>query len=108
VEVNPSTNEIVWEYKSDPPSDFYSAIMGGCQRLPNGNTLICETTTGRVFEVTSGQDIVWEFTSPLFYQSHAYGRNNYVARAYRYGIDYAGLRGAKLEPSGVTLNDYVK
>ena len=108
LEINPENNGIVWEYEDKLRANFYSSVMGSCQRLPNGNTLICETTTGRIFEVTSGQDIVWEFTSPLFYQSHAYGRNNYVARAYRYGTDYPGLRGAKLEPSGVTLNNYVK
>jgi len=108
LEINPQNNEIVWEYADKLRANFYSSVMGSCQRLPNGNTLICETTTGRIFEVTSGQDIVWEFTSPLFYQSHAYGRNNYIARAYRYWPDYAGLRGAKLEPSGVTLNNYVK
>jgi len=108
LEINPQNNEIVWEYADKLRANFYSSVMGSCQRLPNGNTLICETTTGRIFEVTSGQDIVWEFTSPLFYQSHTYGRNNYIARAYRYWPDYAGLRGAKLEPSGVTLNNYVK
>ncbi|MCD6600201.1 MAG: aryl-sulfate sulfotransferase, partial [Dehalococcoidia bacterium] len=108
LEINPQNNEMVWEYEDKLRANFYSSIMGSCQRLPNGNTLICETTTGRIFEVTSGQDIVWEFTSPLFYQSHAYGRNNYVARAYRYGIDYAGLRGAKLEPSVTGLDKYVK
>jgi len=108
LEINPDNNEMVWEYEDKLRANFYSSIMGSCQRLPNGNTLVCETTTGRIFEITSGHDIVWEFTSPLFYQSHAYGRNNYVARAYRYGPDYAGLRGAKLEPSVTRLDKYVK
>jgi len=108
LEINPQNNEIVWEYEDNLRANFYSSVMGSCQRLPNGNTLICETTTGRIFEVTSRHDIVWEFTSPLFYRSHMYGQNNYVARAYRYGPDYAGLRGAKLEPSGVTLDNCVK
>jgi len=108
LEINPQNNEMVWEYEDKLRANFYSSIMGNCQRLPNGNTLICETTTGRIFEITSGQDIVWEFTSPLFYQSPTYGRNNYVARAYRYGPDYAGLKGAKLEPSVTGLDKYVK
>ena len=29
--------------------DFYSAIVSGAQRLPNGNTLICEGRTGEFF-----------------------------------------------------------
>ena len=35
----------------------------GAQRLPNGNTLITESDAGRVFEVTEGGDIVWEFVN---------------------------------------------
>jgi len=93
LEVNPKTNEMVWSYEDELRTNFYSSIMGSCQRLPNGNTLICETTTGRIFEVSPKRDIVWEFNSPFFHQSPVYGRNNYIARAYRYGPDYAGLKG---------------
>ena len=93
VEVNPESNEMVWSYEDELRTNFYSSIMSSCQRLPNGNTLICETTTGRIFEVSPKHDIVWEFNSPFFHQSPIYGRNNYIARAYRYGPDYAGLKG---------------
>jgi outer membrane protein assembly factor BamB len=93
LEVNPKTNEMAWSYEDELRTNFYSSIMGSCQRLPNGNTLICETTTGRIFEVSPKRDIVWEFNSPFFHQSPVYGRNNYIARAYRYGPDYAGLKG---------------
>jgi len=93
LEVNPKTNEMVWSYEDELRTNFYSSIMGSCQRLPNGNTLICETTTGRIFEVSPKRDIVWEFNSPFFHQSPVYGRNNYIGRAYRYGPDYAGLKG---------------
>ena len=93
LEVNPESNEMVWSYEDELRTNFYSSIMSSCQRLPNGNTLICETTTGRIFEVSPKHDIVWEFNSPFFHQSPIYGRNNYIARAYRYGPDYAGLKG---------------
>jgi outer membrane protein assembly factor BamB len=93
LEVNPKTNEMVWSYEDELRTNFYSSIMGSCQRLPNGNTLICETTTGRIFEVSPKRDIVWEFNSPFSHQSPVYGRNSYIARAYRYGLDYAGLKG---------------
>ena len=93
VEVDRQKKKIVWEYRSNPAHLFYSSVCSGAQRLPNGNTLICETTTGRIFEVSPKHDIVWEFNSPFFHQSPVYGRNNYIARAYRYGPDYAGLKG---------------
>jgi len=49
--------------------------------LPNGNTLICEGDFGRLFEVTMGGDIVWEYVNPYFGGPPA---NNRVFRAYRY------------------------
>lgn len=105
VEVNPNTNKIEWEYKADPPESFYSAVMSGCQRLPNGNTLICEATKGRVFEVTTDGEIVWEFVNP-FYSYHPMvvplGCNNALFRAYRYGPEYEGLKG-KLDPQKFDL-----
>jgi hypothetical protein len=64
VELDPSRKKIVWEYRSDPPQQFFSVSRGSSQRLPNGNTLITESDKGCVFEVTSGGEIVWEFFNP--------------------------------------------
>ena len=64
VELDPVSLEIVWEYRADPPQAFHSKWRGSSQRLPNGNTLICESDTGRVFEVTREGERVWEFWSP--------------------------------------------
>lgn len=64
IEVDPPSGEIVWSYTADPPSDFYSRRRGSSQRLPNGNTLICESEKGRAFEVTPDGEIVWEFWNP--------------------------------------------
>jgi hypothetical protein len=52
----------LWTY-SDPVV-FYSSIMSGAQRLASGNTLICEATAGRLFEVTAVGDVVWDYTDP--------------------------------------------
>lgn len=112
VEVNPATNKIEWEYKANPPWQFYSALISGCQRLPNGNTLICEAMKGRVFEVTMDGEIVWEFTNPFFAPhpfairaEYAYKATisflkytNSLFRAYRYLPDYPGLAGKDLDP----------
>jgi hypothetical protein len=48
---------------SDSP--VYSHIGGFAERLPNWNTLITETTTGRIFEVNREGQIVWEYVNPL-------------------------------------------
>ena len=64
VELNPATNEIVWQYVATPPESFCTLRSGSAQRLPNGNTLICEASKGRAFEVTRGGEIVWEWRNP--------------------------------------------
>jgi hypothetical protein len=65
IEIDPFTGKIVWEYKSDPRREFFSSGRASSQRLPNGNTLITEANDGRIFEVTPGGDIVWEFYNPV-------------------------------------------
>ena len=64
IELDPLKEEIVWEYKADPPESFFSKTLGSAQRLPNGNTLIAESAEGRVFEVTKEGETVWEWYSP--------------------------------------------
>jgi hypothetical protein len=61
VEVDPASKRIVWQYRAD---GFFSKLRGAAQRLPNGNTLITESTKGRAFEVTPAGDVVWEFFTP--------------------------------------------
>ena len=64
VELEPLTGRIAWEYKATPPRSFFSHWQGSAQRLPNGNTLICESTKAQVFEVTPEGKTVWKFWSP--------------------------------------------
>ena len=64
IEVDPRTRKIVWTFKTAKPADFFSPIRGGCQRLPNGNTLVVESERGRAFEVTRDGSLVWEFFNP--------------------------------------------
>jgi outer membrane protein assembly factor BamB len=64
IELDPVTLDIAWEYRADPPERFHSKWRGSSQRLPNGNTLICESDSGRVFEVTAAGETVWEFWNP--------------------------------------------
>ncbi|MDH7514684.1 MAG: FlgD immunoglobulin-like domain containing protein, partial [Bacteroidota bacterium] len=64
----------LWSYSAG--SSFFTAHYGGNQRLPNGNTLVTESTKGSLFEVAPDGRIVWEYR---------HGRE--IARALRYGYD---------------------
>jgi len=64
VEYDPVRETIVWEYRADPPQDFFSMGRGSSQKLPNGNVLITDSTHGRVFEVTAEGRLVWTFFNP--------------------------------------------
>jgi len=54
-----------WTYKDSVPTAFFSVVISGANRLPNGNTLICSGVQGRFFEVTPQKKIVWEYKNPL-------------------------------------------
>jgi len=86
IEVEPTTKRIVWEYRENRESDFFSPRISNAQRLPNGNTLICEGDFGRLFEVTAGGEIVWEYINPYF-GGHPTAQNNRIFRAYRYSAE---------------------
>ena len=49
-----------WQYEAAVPTDFYSQNISGCERLPNGNTLVCSGAQAWMFEVTDAGQIVWE------------------------------------------------
>jgi hypothetical protein len=68
LEIDPSIGQIVWQYTAEdsglPPWTFFSSFVSNAQRLPNGNTLITEGMTGRLFQVTPSGAVVWEYHSP--------------------------------------------
>jgi hypothetical protein len=64
---------------------LYSSFVSSAQRLPNGNTLITEGQGGRLFEVTSQHEIVWEYLSPYTQKRRPM---NMVYRAYRVPYDW--------------------
>lgn len=92
IEINPKTNKIVWEYHDQPVFNFFSPYISGARRLANGNTLITDGVFGRIFEVTSKGDVVWEYISPYFSNpsnsedsiSVLEGSKNSIFRAFRY------------------------
>lgn len=57
-------NEPHWFYMAPDTLSFYSPFISGAHRMENGNTLITEGARGRLFEVTPGKEIVWEYLNP--------------------------------------------
>ncbi len=97
--------EIVWQYDED----FFSSFISGVQRLPNGNTLITEGAAGRLIEVSTSGEVVWEFINPMTADGFAgeddeigrgMGINNAIFRARKYSPDHPGLLGKELQPGG--------
>jgi len=81
IELDPRTEKIVWDYRAPDLEKFYTRSHGAAQRLPNGNTLITESTRGRAFEVTPRGEIVWKYYSPYLNKK---GRRATITRLYRY------------------------
>jgi hypothetical protein len=66
-----------WTYTA---AGFYTNHLGSCQRLPNGNTLVVESTSGIIFEVDAAGATQWTHTP-----------GGEIARARRYGMDHPGI-----------------
>lgn len=64
IEFDPLTRRVVWEYRGTTKKPFYTQTSGTSQRLPNHNTLITDSDSGRAFEVTREGEIVWNFLNP--------------------------------------------
>lgn len=97
IEFDPATREIHWSYQGTKKETFDTPYLGSSSRLPNGNTLITESVTGRAFEVTRDGEIVWEYVNP-----HRGGDNNEliatlceVVRLEWSDVDFGAVREAR-------------
>ena len=107
-------SRILWTYTADDPADFYAPARSGVQRLPNGNTQICDSYSGTIFQVTPDGRTVWKYINPILsigvttqYQSRTLHQTetaphdgNTIYRAPWYPPDYPGLKGMDLTPTG--------
>ena len=88
LEIHPNSNKIVWQYQAPDRNSFYSPIVSGAQRLPNGNTLILEGRWGRLFQVTPDGEVVWEYINPCYSKwETGDGFTNVIFRARHYTKD---------------------
>lgn len=96
----PST--LTWSYAAKPHGSFYADRESGAQRLPNGNTLICDMPADTFFEVNSAGETVWKYVNPV-------GTTGPVPqgslpdfpgtfKVRRYSASYPGLAGRDLNP----------
>jgi len=86
IEFDPLEEQIEWEYSTAAKEDFFSPYISGAQRLPNGNTLICEGGKAHLFEVTPEKEVVWNFQLPK--EWHKEGGLGSIYRCLRYPKDY--------------------
>ncbi|MFK7810160.1 MAG: aryl-sulfate sulfotransferase [Saprospiraceae bacterium] len=102
--------ELDWTYypAEDDPS-FFSKTVSGAQRLPNGNTLICQGGNGILFEIDENKEKVWQYICPVSnggpMSQGIDPSGNGVFRAYRYDADYPALIGKDLTPGEVVELD---
>ncbi len=99
IEVDMKTDQIIWQYVPSPVFSMLSLHIAGAERLANGNTLICEGESGRVFEVTRNCEICWEWNSPFVYNFKGV-QAVMLFRAHRYAADGPELRGRHLDATG--------
>ncbi len=85
LEFDMSEQQIVWQYDGGMTgtgkAQFATSIMGGAQRLLNGDTLITLSVPNRVIEVTENGDVAWEYVytkrdedgaSRMLFKTHLY------------------------------------
>ncbi len=54
-----------WVGTHPNPTTFFSTTTSGCQRQPNGNTLMVEGNSGLFIEIDSAGALVWSWQSPF-------------------------------------------
>lgn len=101
----PEAPDYIYADNATDPANFNSHILSGADRLPNGNIFICEGTKGKLFEIDSEENIVWEYINPVHNVTGAIasqGGNPPVVRqlfrGLKYGVDYPAFEGKDLTP----------
>ncbi|MFD2823091.1 aryl-sulfate sulfotransferase [Lacinutrix iliipiscaria] len=91
-----------WIYTDPEPTDLFSSILSSGERLPNGNTLICDGDSGYFFEIDTNNTIVWEYVNPdaasgILTQGDT-PTANLTFRAKKFSEDYPAFFGRDLTP----------
>ncbi len=75
IEMDPS-HKIVWQVEKEEIPGNPLRLPAGCQRLPNGNTIICNYLPGpfmgkqpQAFEITRDKQVVWEMADHAHFKT---------------------------------------
>ncbi len=98
IEIDPAKDEIVWTFRGKPAHQFFSGHISGAVRLETGNVLICEGTSGRLFETSRAGEVVWEWINPFLNTDSRGNPTTSIYRAHRYPPDHPALAGRDLDP----------
>lgn len=58
--VDPTRNEIAWQWTDSPPESFYCPLAGGAETLCDGRILVTNSTNGGAFELSPEGERNWE------------------------------------------------
>ena len=98
-----------WSWNGEILGDVvYEFKKSGVQALENGHMLICETSKGRLSEISIEGEVVWIYRNPVgetvYHQFETdldiLGSNS-MFRGAKYSRDYAGFDGKDLTPQGI-------
>jgi hypothetical protein len=85
-EIDPTTGKQVWETPTTAMGrKLFSDYLGNAQRLPNGNTMVCDGGNGHFFQMTKDFKVAWEYVNPHFPTPRFRGA---VFKAYSYAPSY--------------------
>ncbi|MFY0604356.1 MAG: aryl-sulfate sulfotransferase [Flavobacteriaceae bacterium] len=104
VPYGPVNSDYSYSDQTNDPSDFFSSIVSSAQRLPNGNILVCQGSSGRFFELNPSNEIVWEYINPVHnnngtvYNQTETATGNTTFRAIKYSKSYSAFTGRDLTP----------
>jgi len=104
--------EVVWEYTGLPEARFYSPIYSSAQRLKSGGTLIGIGAPGKMIELDTNGERVWEYVNMKVpgkvklkklekWNALPPPAANAFFRAYKYAQDYSAFGGRDLSPKYV-------
>ena len=99
LEIEVPSGEITWKYEGRPVHQFFSNYISGADRLWTGSVLVCEGSSGTVFEVNRSHEVVWEWINPFVnYRPKSGTPAVGIYRAHRYPADHVAFAGRDLDP----------
>ena len=98
LEIEVGSGDITWSYQASPAHQFFSNYLSGADRLWSKSVLVCEGSSGRLFEVTRGGAVVWEWINPFVNHRRSGDVSVGIYRAHRYPPDHPAFDGRDLVP----------